>query len=93
MRQLKAERLVLKHLNAGCHEPVGIYCQEEVDGLSITGIYGTGQILNRAAVREAELTELQGLKGTGTDQALELLAFRLAKKLLKGIESSGGMKA
>lgn len=91
MQQFKAERLVLKLLNAGCHEPVGVYCQKKEDGLSITGIYGTFQ--NQACVKESELSELQGISTTSSNQILELLARKLAQKLLEGLQSSGGFQA
>lgn len=50
MSQLESERMVLRLLSAGCHQPVGVYCQICEDGRRLLrGIYG-----QEGTVREAQ---------------------------------------
>lgn len=35
---LRVERRILRLLNAGCHEPIGVYCQVQGEGIQIQGI-------------------------------------------------------
>lgn len=46
MERLRAERAVLRLLNAGCHEPIGVFCRmdREEDKLFLSGIYEKGGV-------------------------------------------------
>lgn len=58
MRQMKSERLLLRLLSAGCHQPVGVYCQTNAaGGLFLCGIYEQDGIVRRAAVSSGEFDE------------------------------------
>lgn len=74
MEALWAERLVLKLLGSGCHEPVGAYCQREGNRLHMTGIYERD-----GARRREEIWEFD--KETG-GSCWEQAARRLADRLL-----------
>lgn len=52
MHQFLTEREVLYRLNAGCHEPVGVYCEALKDGRRgrLSGIYEKDGIRRRAAL-------------------------------------------
>lgn len=65
---LKAERQFLKQMNAGCHEPIGVYARERDGELRMEAIYQSGDMLRRAEV-------------SGQWEQAELLAGRLAEKL------------
>ncbi len=54
MEQLRAERLVLKLLESGCHEPVGVYCRREGKSLCMTGIYEKDGVCRREQVWEQD---------------------------------------
>ncbi len=79
MEQLYAERLVLKRLEAGCHEPVGVYCRQERGGLSISGIYERDGIRRKAQVWEPGTNQEDKQRGK---TAAEAAAGRLANCLL-----------
>lgn len=72
--QLQAERLVLKLLESGCHEPVGVYCRREQDGLHLAGIYEKDGVCRREAVWEPERE--------GSTSDWQRAAVRLADRLL-----------
>lgn len=68
-RCLKAERRVLELLDAGCHEPVGVYCRQEGEKLRLLGIRERDGRVFRVCLegeigREYELAE-EGAKGLG----------------------------
>ena len=66
---LETERKVLRLLNAGCHEPIGVYCRPAGEGqLELSGICG-----RQGAVRRVRLTG-------GREQAEEM-AVRAAAVL------------
>lgn len=74
MEALWAERLVLKLLGSGCHEPVGAYCQREGNRLHMTGIY------ERDGVRRRE--EIWEFDKEAGGSCWERAARRLADRLL-----------
>ncbi|MDO5549758.1 MAG: hydroxymethylbilane synthase [Lachnospiraceae bacterium] len=74
MEALWAERLVLKLLGSGCHEPVGAYCQREGNRLHMTGIYERNGVRRREEIWEFD-------KEAGR-ACWELAARRLADRLL-----------
>ncbi len=52
LKQLESERLVLKLLSAGCHQPVGVYCQINEDGERfLRGIYEREGRIRQAQTR------------------------------------------
>ena len=76
MEELLVERMALKRLNAGCHEPVGVSCRRDEDGfLVLDGFYGKGGVLLRARAEEKEC-----LESTGKER-MEQMALLLAGRL------------
>ncbi|MDO5350453.1 MAG: hydroxymethylbilane synthase [Lachnospiraceae bacterium] len=73
MEALWAERLVLKLLGSGCHEPVGAYCQREGNRLHMTGIYERNGVRRREEIWEFD----KEAGGACWERAARRLADRL----------------
>ena len=65
---LTLERRILKLLNAGCHEPVGVYCRLKEGQMEVLGISKRGDLIKRVHL-------------WGTIDELEHLAKQAAEKL------------
>ena len=74
---LETERKVLRLLNAGCHEPIGVYSRIAGEEIELSGICGRGGIIRRTRrkgpvsqageLAEQAAAELSG--ETGREQA------------------------
>jgi len=70
----RAERAFLRGTGAGCHAPVGAFCEHDVSGITLTGLYGN---------------EEKGLvcgKLSGEKEKAESIGLRLAEQLLRKFE-------
>ncbi len=67
-RCLKLERRILKLLGAGCHEPIGVYAQEQDGVMQVTGISRRGEQIYRIRLE-------------GTCDQMEEMAEKAAKGL------------
>lgn len=70
----RAERAFLRGTGAGCHAPIGAFCEHGVSGITLAGLYGT---------------EEKGLvcgSLSGETENAESLGLRLAEQLLRKLE-------
>ena len=65
------ERMVLKLLDAGCHEPIGIYSQITDGRMKVWGISRPGNVTRQIS-----------LEGEVTDKGLEMLAQQAGRGLM-----------
>ncbi len=70
----RAERAFLRGTGAGCHAPVGAFCEHDVSGITLTGLYGTEE---KGLVRGSL---------SGEKENAESLGLRLAEQLLRKLE-------
>ncbi|PKM72795.1 MAG: hydroxymethylbilane synthase [Firmicutes bacterium HGW-Firmicutes-16] len=70
----RAERAFLRGTGAGCHAPVGAFCEHDASGITLTGLYGTEE---KGLVRGS----LSGEKVNA-----ESVGLRLAEQLLQKLE-------